>query len=247
MVSLCAALTSGDLCFFCTAPAWLRTVGVLASVMAATVPVRLAGAQGAVSGQISIIERPGARTTDLADAVVWLEPRSGGPTPAHSRAQIVMESREFVPRVRVVPTGSAVGFPNQDPFRHNVFSKSGPSEFDLGLYGRGDSKDARVDRAGVYPVFCNIHAKMVAFIVAVPTPYVAQPNPDGRFTIAGVPPGSYTLHAWHDRGGERSTDLSVPADGKSDVTVQLDASGYRPVPHKNKFGQEYTNAGRDRY
>jgi plastocyanin len=200
-----------------------------------------------VTGQVSIVERPGARTTDLADAVVWLEPKGGGGAPAHSRTQIVMESREFVPRVRVVSTGSAVGFPNQDPFRHNVFSKSGPSEFDLGLYGRGDTKDARVERAGVYPVFCNIHAKMAAFIVAVPTSYVAQPNPDGRFTISAVPPGTYTLHAWHDRGGERSSELTVAADGRSDVTVQLDASGYRPMPHKNKFGQEYTNTGRDRY
>jgi plastocyanin len=247
VVSLSATFTSGDLSFLTAVHARSWTAGVLASAMALTAPVRHAGAQGAVSGQVSITERPGTRTTDLADAVVWLEPKGGGGTAVHSRAQIVMESREFVPRVRVVSTGSAVGFPNQDPFRHNVFSKSGPSEFDLGLYGRGDSKDARVERAGVYPVFCNIHAKMVAFIVAVPTPYVAQPNPDGRFTIGAVPAGTYTLHAWHDRGGERSSDVTIAADGRSDVTVQLDASGYRPTPHKNKFGQEYTNTGRDRY
>ena len=207
---------------------------------------RSLAAQGAVSGQISIAERPGAHTTDLANAVVWLE-RSGGASGAPSRAQIVMESREFVPRVRVVPAGSAVGFPNQDPFRHNVFSKSGPSEFDLGLYGRGESKDAKVERAGVYEVFCNIHAKMVAFIVAVPTAYVTQPSPDGRFTITGVPAGTYTVHAWHDRGGEQANEITVEADGRSGVNVQLDARGYRFVPHKNKFGQEYTNAGRDRY
>jgi plastocyanin len=210
-------------------------------------PIRVSRAQGSVSGLVSIAERPGTRTTDLADAVVWLEPRGGGAAPAKSHAQIVMESREFVPRVRVVGAGSAVGFPNQDPFRHNVFSKSGPSEFDLGLYARGESKDARVERAGVYPVFCNIHAKMVAYIVAVPTPYVAQPNPDGRFTISGVPPGAYIVHAWHDRGGEQANEITVAGDGRADVNVQLDARGYRFVPHKNKFGQEYTNSGRDRY
>jgi hypothetical protein len=88
---------------------------------------------------------------------------------------------------------------------------------------------------------------MVAFIVAVPTSYVAQPNPDGRFSIAGVPPGNYTLHAWHDRAGERTSDVTVAADGSATGTVQLDASGYRFVQHKNKFGQEYTNSGRDRY
>ena len=247
MVSLSTAFTSGDLWVLSAIRALLRPAVLLVPAIATAVPVSVVDAQGTVSGQVSIVERPGARTTDLADAVVWLEPRGGGANPAHSRAQIVMESREFVPRVRVVSTGSAVGFPNQDPFRHNVFSKSGPGEFDLGLYGRGDSKDARLERAGVYPVFCNIHAKMVAFIVAVPTPYVAQPNPDGRFTIAGVPAGTYTVHAWHDRGGERTSEVTIAADGRSDVTLQLDASGYRPTPHKNKFGQEYTNTSRDRY
>jgi plastocyanin len=208
----------------------------------------LAAAQGAVSGQVSIAERPGARTTDLANAVVWLESRGGGGSaPNRANAQIVMESREFIPHVRVVGVGSAVGFPNQDPFRHNVFSKAGPSEFDLGLYARGETKDARIERAGVYPVFCNIHAKMVAFIIAVPTSHVVQPSPDGRFAMPNVPAGMYTLHAWHDRGGEQTAEITVDANGKSDVSVQLDARAFKLVPHKNKFGQEYTNSGRDRY
>ena len=204
-------------------------------------------AQATVAGQLSIVERPGTRTTDLADAVVWLDGPGAPPATGGPRMPIVMRSREYVPRVRIVPTGSSVAFPNHDPFRHNVFSKSGPGEFDLGLYGRGESKEARVERPGVYPVFCNIHAKMLAFIVAVPTSYVAQPNPDGRFSITGVPAGTYSLHVWHDRGGTTTRDITVTTDSQPAVNVQLDARGYRFVQHKNKFGQEYTNAGRDRY
>jgi plastocyanin len=220
--------------------------GIVAGILS-SMPASAATGQTVVTGQLSIVERPGAKTTDLADAVVWLEARGGSAPAAMQRSQVVMRSREYVPRVRIVGVGSSVAFPNQDPFRHNVFSKSGPSEFDLGLYGRGESKDARVERAGVYPVFCNIHAKMLAFIVAVPTPYVAQPNPDGRFSIAGVPAGTYTVHAWHDRGGIVTRELTVADDGQPVVNVQLDARGYRFVQHKNKFGQEYTNGGRDRY
>ena len=224
----------------------LKFTAVTISATMVALPLELATAQAAVAGQLSILERPGARTTDLAGAVVWLEARGSGSS-APTRGQIVMESRQYVPRVRIVPAGSAVAFPNQDPFRHNVFSKAGPSEFDLGLYARGETKEARVERAGVYPVFCNIHAQMVAFIVAVPTPYVAQPSPDGRFSIAGVPAGTYTLHAWHDRAGDQTREVRVGADGLADVSVQLDARGYRFVQHKNKFGQEYAKAGRDRY
>ncbi|MGH7720690.1 MAG: carboxypeptidase-like regulatory domain-containing protein, partial [Gemmatimonadaceae bacterium] len=74
-----------------------------------------------------------------------------------------------------------------------------------------------------------------------------QAGSDGRFVVQGVPAGAYTLHAWHDRGGEHTREIEVPAGGVSDLSVQLDARGYRFVQHRNKFGQEYSPASRDRY
>ena len=203
--------------------------------------------QGSVGGRITILERPGERTTDLPDAVVWLEPSSGRPSLRPTRTEIGMESKRFVPRIRVVPVGSTVEFPNLDPFRHNVFSNTGPTEFDLGLYGRGERRGARFDRAGVQPIFCNIHSRMVAYVLAVTTPYFAQAAPDGRFHLAGVEPGRYTVRVWHERGGEVAHEVDVPASGLDGVELTLDARGYREVPHKNKFGQDYTPGGRDRY
>jgi len=201
-----------------------------------------------VSGRVAILERPGERTTDLSDAVIWLEP----PAPerravAAARTEIGMESKRFVPRIRVVPVGSTVDFPNLDPFRHNVFSNTGPTTFDLGLYGRGERRGARFDRAGVQPIFCNIHARMVAYVIAVATPHFAQAAPDGRFQLGDVRPGRYTLRSWHERGGETARDIEVPALGLDGVDLVLDARGYRFVPHRNKFGQEYPPTGPDRY
>ena len=221
----------------------------LALAIASSAVAAPARAQGEVRGRVAIVERPGTRTTDLANAVVWLEPADGAPVSggADGRGQIAMESRTFVPRVQVVRVGGSVEFPNHDPFRHNVFSKSGPGEFDLGLYGRGDSRAMTANRPGIYPIFCNIHSRMVAHVVAVATPYVARAASDGGFAIAGVPPGRYTLRAWHERGGTQSGALEVPSSGITGVALSLDARGYRPVPHRNKFGQEYAPAGRDRY
>jgi plastocyanin len=200
-----------------------------------------------VSGRITILERAGDRTIDLPDAVVWLESpttqrRSAPPT----RAEIGMESKRFIPRVRVVPLGSTVEFPNLDPFRHNVFSNAGPSGFDLGLYGRGERRGARFERPGVQPIFCNIHSRMVAYVVALATPHFAQAAPDGRFHLADVQPGRYTLRSWHERGGETAREVEVTASGLAEVELTLDARGYRPVAHKNKFGQAYA-PGNDRY
>jgi hypothetical protein len=87
----------------------------------------------------------------------------------------------------------------------------------------------------------------VAFAIAVPTAFYAQAGSDGRFEIANVPPGKYTLHAWHDRGGTREMPIEVGSQGAGSLTIELDARGYEVVQHKNKFGQEYTTTGRDRY
>jgi len=220
----------------------------LVAITTSLAPLRMVGAQGSVRGVVTITERGGARTTDLDDAVVWLEPVAGAvKAPAGPATQVVMAERKYSPKVRVVSVGGTVSFPNQDPFRHNVFSKSGPSEFDLGLYDRGESREARFPQPGVHPIFCNIHARMVAFVVAVPSPWATQPDAGGRFLIGGVPAGRYRATVWHHRGGEQVREVQVGGEGESELAVALDARSYRFIQHKNKFGKPYPPAGPDRY
>lgn len=198
------------------------------------------------SGQLTILEKDGVRSADLANAVLWLEPQSAPASLPRQTTQIAMDGKQFLPRVQVVSTGSSVAFPNHDPFRHNVFSKAGPAEFDLGLYARGDTRQFTVARSGVYPIFCNIHAKMVAYVVSLASPYTARPGADGRFVFGAVPAGLYTLKVWHERGGQSTRIVTVAADGPP-LAVQLDARSYRFTQHKNKFGANYTMTGSERY
>lgn len=205
-------------------------------------------AQGTVSGRVTITEREGERTTDVGNTVIYLVP-TGGARVSVSRADatISMNGRAFVPRVRVVTTGSKVAFPNQDPFSHNIFSSSPLARFDLGLYPSGRSRDVTFRRAGVVPVYCNIHPRMTSFVVSVGTPYYAQAGEDGNWSIAGVPAGDYTLHIWHERATAVERPLTVVATGNPGFDVTLDARGFRFAQHRNKFGREYDRTGRDRY
>ena len=228
-----------------------RAALVFATVAMAMLPCALP-AQAVVSGQIAVVERQGADRTDLRTAVVYLEPRghevAGGGRPTPRDASIAMTSREFVPHVRVILAGGTVAFPNKDPFSHNVFSNAEAGPFDLGLYRRGASREANFPRAGIYPIYCNIHARMVSFVIAVPTSLVAMVAADGRFTVADVPPGRYLLHAWHERAGARVThEIMVPAAGLSGQRVVLDTRTYVPGPHLNKFGLPYAATREDRY
>jgi plastocyanin len=206
-------------------------------------------AQGPVSGQVSILERDNEATTDLGNAVIYLEPVTAPSKAKHKemRSQIALQARAFQPRVRVIPVGSKVDFPNQDSFNHNVFTNSALGEFDLGVYGKGKTKDATFKRAGLYPIYCNIHARMTGYVLAVSTPYIAQPGIDGRFEIPSVPPGKYMMSVWHERAATQKREVTVGASGLVGQNVELDARGYKRVAHRNKFGQEYKSAGGDRY
>jgi plastocyanin len=207
-------------------------------------------AQGAVRGQLRVIETTTGTPAILSDAVIYLEStgeRPRGPAATTAKASVGMRLREFVPRVQTIGVGGGVSFPNQDPFSHNVFSNSALGAFDLGLYRTGKSRAATFPKAGVYAIYCNIHARMVSYVIAVPTPYVSRAQSSGAFTLAGVPAGTWRLHVWHERAPEHVETITVPTAGLSDIVVALDGRGYVPKPHTNKFGQPYATSRADRY
>ena len=217
---------------------------VLLSAMACTLGGGPLAAQ--VSGRVSVTDAGGRPAQDLGDAVIWIEGR--GPRGTATRVDVSLDTRQFRPRVSVVQAGSTVNFQNLDPFNHNVFSLSTPNDFDLGLYGRGEAHERRFTRPGLVRLYCNIHPRMTGFVIVRDNGWFTQPGADGSFTIANVPPGSYTLKVWHERAPETTQAITVPAGGLSGVAIAMDASSFQFVQHRNKYGQEYgSGPTRERY
>ncbi|MEP6764974.1 MAG: hypothetical protein ABJB66_11710 [Gemmatimonadaceae bacterium] len=206
-------------------------------------------AQFTVAGKVTLADPPGKNKKDIASAIVWLVPQGltvrGADTIPH-HASIAMRGREFLPHIRLVTVGGSVDFPNQDPFSHNVFSNSDLGQFDLGLYRRRETKVATFPTSGVYAVYCNIHARMASFVVAVPTRLVAAVDKNGDFVLRDVPPGTYEIHGWHERGDESRAKIAVSGN-QTGVVVALDTRGIVTAPHLNKFGQPYASTRADRY
>jgi len=193
---------------------------------------------GTITGTVELTEKGGRRASDLSDVVVYVEGGRVKPRPA--TATVVMKGKAFAPRVTVVPVGGTVLFPNEDPIFHNAFSVSGDNRFDLELYKRPKVGTFTFQHPGIVKVYCNIHPQMSAVIVVRDNPLFAKAAPDGSFMIENVPAGRYSLRAWNERAGETAQDVTVPEAGTATVHFALDASTYKTVPHKNKFGKDYS-------
>jgi len=192
-----------------------------------------------LSGKIEIA-KGGVARSDASSAVVWIEGlRSGGASRGGVRGEMQSAKKTFTPRVVAVPAESGVEFPNSDPIFHNVFSVSGGNRFDLGLYRSGTSKTKRFGEPGLVRVYCNIHPQMVGFVMVVDSDFFAVTGREGTFRFEAVPPGSYVVKAWHEETGETQVPVAIRAGEVSSVTLKLDASGFRPAPHKNKYGKDY--------
>jgi plastocyanin len=138
-------------------------------------------------------------------------------------------NRRFSPELLVVQAGSKVSFPNNDPIFHNVFSLSGPKTFDLGNYPRGDTRIVAFPEPGVVYVNCHLHSNMTAAIVVTPNRWNARADRDGRFELPDVPPGKYTIVAWHKTAGffRQSVVVSAGANERVEFLIPVDENGHR--------------------
>ncbi len=207
----------------------LVVIGALASVAHA-------GPTGRVVGTVKVTEangKPSSGSDVIVYVVGFVEPRISGP-----KVTVEQKGRKFVPDLIAVTVGDTVSFPNSDAFLHNVFSQSGTRKFDLGSFKKGERKDKEFPVPGVVDVYCNIHPDMGATILVLPNRHHTRTAPDGSFTLAGIPPGTWTLFAYTRRAAKPlSTKVSVTAGADSAVELSLQR-GAEP-PHTNKFGEKY--------
>jgi plastocyanin len=189
------------------------------------------------------------KTRGAGNVVLWLTPAGSAmlsslPAPQSSnRPRLVQRNKSFEPHVLVVPVGSAVEFPNRDPFFHNVFSLFEGKRFDLGLYEAGTTRDVVFDKPGISYIFCNIHSEMSAVVIAVNTPYYAISDQRGRVAIPRVPPGRYTLRIWYEEAlpeelNNLTREVLVSGDASSLGAMRLPATNV-PQGHQNMYGHDY--------
>jgi len=147
----------------------------------------------------------------LDNVVVYLEEAPPAP-PTARLSPTVMDQIDcrFAPHVIAARTGQTVHFLTRDPTLHNVHGLCtiNPA-FNFALVAPGQSRDLAFTNSETFPVRCDVHPWMKAYVCVFAHPYFAVTNAAGHFAIKNVPAGTFTLVAWQEKYGTSRSPVRV--------------------------------------
>ena len=164
------------------------------------------------------VEVRNARGTPIGDAVVYAVPDDRDVTPTRRTVTMDQKNRTFVPHILPIQTGTAVQFPNSDDIRHQVYSFSPAKTFQLPLYKGTPANPIVFEKPGVVTLGCNIHDRMTAYIVVVPTPYFASTS-SGRASLPNLGAGKYTVHVWTPDSESTAVPVTLATSERRDLVI----------------------------
>jgi hypothetical protein len=145
-------------------------------------------------------------------------PKKDYPMP-EKPAVLDQEGCMFRPRVQGIRVGQKLLVGNGDPVTHNVrsFPTLNPA-FNFGQPPKTDPRERVFERAErEIEIQCDFHLWMHAYIFVMDHPFYSVSDDDGTFAIEGLPPGEYTLEAWHEKLGKQRKPVSITAADVPDV------------------------------
>jgi plastocyanin len=197
---------------------WITMVLVIAS----SIPWAWADGAGVIKGTITIDGKPAVGAVVSIEGLPKDLVKAQAALVKPQKKIIDQQNLKFSPTVLAVKVGDTVEFPNHDKVWHNVYSKGGANDFDLGLYAPNNSRSKKFENAGISRILCNAHPDMEAFVVVKDHPFFSTSDSRGNYEIKNVPLGKLRVEIWYPNLGVRSEPVPLVRDGEVfDLNIDL--------------------------
>jgi len=133
--------------------------------------------------------------------------------PAPGAAPVIdQDGCRYHPHVFGMRVGQTLQIKNSDGVLHNIkamgkanrpFNVSEPNSMTMPAPRPFSAAEVMVK------LECNVHGWMVAYVGVLPHPFFAVTGADGSFSLKGLPPGTYTIEAWHEKYGTQTATVTV--------------------------------------
>ncbi|HEY7376540.1 MAG TPA: carboxypeptidase regulatory-like domain-containing protein [Polyangia bacterium] len=145
--------------------------------------------------------------------------------PPATPASVDQQACMYRPRVQGIVLGQPLKVTNSDQTLHNIHGYKGASTLfnQAEVPGLPPMTKQLNDADQIVKLKCDVHPWMTAYVLVSSHPYFAVTGDDGTFKIPGVPPGSYTVEAWHERYGAKTAQITVAGDKPAEAAFQFEA------------------------
>ena len=176
----------------------------------------LASGAGGISGSVHTrgVKNP-------TDVIVYIEKVEGKFQLPKAPPPIDQIKRTYVPHVLAVLAGSEIEFRNSDNDLHNIHARQGGRKiFNFGIPFQATVRKT-LAKEGLVTLLCDVHPEMSAFIVVTQNPFFAKVDEKGNYSIENVPPGTYSLKAWHEKAKADGKEVKVSEGSNARVDIEL--------------------------
>lgn len=156
---------------------------------------------------------------ELANVIVFIKNAPNGPAMT-TPAVIDQKGCKYHPHVQVVQVNQPIQIRNDDATLHNIHALPAVnSAFNEGQPVQGMVSTKKFDKVEMTPfrIKCDVHGWMKSYMAVLPHPYWGVSQMNGTFTIANLPPGQYTIVAWHEKYGQQEQNITVGAKEQKQV------------------------------
>ena len=164
----------------------------------------------------------------LENVVVYISGGAPDENSAPSQAvSVVQKGCQYLPHVVPMLVNQDIRIENDDPTSHNIHPLAKANhEWNKAQPAGTPPFIQKFDQAEFIPVKCNIHAWMHTTFAVLKTSHFAVTGEDGSFKLPDLPPGKYTVTAWHETYGTKSQEVTITGQESKAVDFSFKARPY---------------------